>query len=560
VPSLPSRRASGAQGFVVCGSSPLAYRLVSELVTRFDAKVTVIMRSRERDRGPQIAALRGVTVIEAAELDDTTLRAAGVAEARALALVEQNDIENIHTSLRAHELNPNLRMVIRMFNMSLGHRVRTLFADCAVLSDSAMAAPSFVAAALGEVAPSHVRLPGRTLYMARRAEVPAKRIVCGLADTSGRVNRLLPADQDSADLVLAIADGPAEQERTVYRRALRSRLRVWSRAMLANQLARIAVGLVVLLALGFVLIATAGRESWRDAMYLTLLDAAGAAQPDLALSTVNRVVQVGITLVGISLIPVVTAAVVDALVTARLADGRAVPESISGHVVVAGLGNLGSRVIRQLHDLGVPVVCVDNDEHARGVSFARDVGLPVVFGDITRERVLRAAAVPSCRALVLLTSDDMVNLEAGLQGRALREDLRVVLRLFDDDLAERVDRNFGFANSRSVSRVCAPPFAAAMVERQVIGTLPIGRNTLMIAEVPVAAGAPLVHQPIGDTHQQGQVRVIGLQRKGASRPDWSPGQTYRLAAGDRLLVLATRAGLGEVLARSISPLAAPGAG
>jgi Trk K+ transport system NAD-binding subunit len=330
--------------------------------------------------------------------------------------------------------------------------------------------------------------------------------------------------------------------------------------MLANQLARIAVGLVVLLALGFVLIATAGRESWRDAMYLTLLDAAGAAQPDLALSTVNRVVQVGITLVGISLIPVVTAAVVDALVTARLADGRAVPESISGHVVVAGLGNLGSRVIRQLHDLGVPVVCVDNDEHARGVSFARDVGLPVVFGDITRERVLRAAAVPSCRALVLLTSDDMVNLEAGLQGRALREDLRVVLRLFDDDLAERVDRNFGFANSRSVSRVCAPPFAAAMVERQVIGTLPIGRNTLMIAEVPVAAGAPLVHQPIGDTHQQGQVRVIGLQRKGASRPDWSPGQTYRLAAGDRLLVLATRAGLGEVLARSISPLAAPGAG
>lgn len=545
----------------MCGSNPLAFRLVSELVTRFDASVTVLMRSRTADRGPQIAALPGVSVIEAADLDDATLREAGVAQARALALVEQNDVGNIHVSLRAHELNPNLRMVIRMFNMSLGHRVRTLFADAAVLSDSAMAAPSFVAAALGELAPSHVRLPGRTLYMARRSEVPANRVVCGLADTSGPANQLLPADQDDADLVLAIADGTVRERTGGYRDRLWTRAWAWTRAVVTrNRLAQIALGLLVLLVVGFVLTATAGQQSWRDAIYLTLLDASGAAQPDLGLSTINRIVQVGITLVGISVIPVVTAAVVDGLVSARLAGGRPVPRSITGHVVVVGLGNLGSRVIRQLHDLGVPVVCVEVDEHARGVTFAREAGMPIVFGSATREHVLHTASVQTCRALVLLTSSDMVNLEAALQGKAARENVRVVLRLFDDDLAERVERNFGFTISRSVSRVCAPPFAAAMMDRQVIGTLPIGRSTLMIADVPVAAESEMAGRSVGTVHEPEQVRVIALQRRGENRLDWTPGQTYQLAAGDRLIILATRSGLGRVLSRSIPPVAQPTAG
>jgi hypothetical protein len=71
-----------------------------------------------------------------------------------------------------------------------------------------MAAPSFVAAALGEPAPSHVRLAGRTLFVARRGETDAAHPVCGLATDGNLVSpRLLPPDQDSADLVLAVADG-----------------------------------------------------------------------------------------------------------------------------------------------------------------------------------------------------------------------------------------------------------------------------------------------------------------------------------------------------------------
>ncbi len=43
--------------------------------------------------------------------------------------------------------------MLAIFNQRLGDHIRRLFPDCTVLSGTAMAAPSFVAAALGEPAP-----------------------------------------------------------------------------------------------------------------------------------------------------------------------------------------------------------------------------------------------------------------------------------------------------------------------------------------------------------------------------------------------------------------------
>jgi Trk K+ transport system NAD-binding subunit len=545
-----SRRTQRPRRFVVCGDNPLAYRLVKELVTRFGAEVTVILPSKTRNQGPKLGRLTGVRLMEAAEPDDVALRAAGVAEARALALVNQDDVGNIHAALRAYDLNPDLRLVIRMFNTSLGFRIRTLFADCAVLSDSAMAAPSFVAAALGEVAPSHVRLPGRTLYVARREEVPARLVVCGLADTTGSNTRMLPADQDNADLVLALADGPPVDPLARHRSGRAAAIWRQTRFLLGNNLVRLVVALVGLILLGLVLMATVGHAGFGGAIYQTLLDAAGDAVPDPRFRTFDKVVQLVITLSGLALIPVATAVVVDGLVRARLAEPGLDPERFADHVVVVGLGNVGTRVVAQLHDLGISVVCVEADEHARGVSLARRLGVPVVFGDATRDDTLRSAAVASSSALLVLTSSDVVNLETALQGRALREDLRVVLRLFDDDLAKRVERTLGIAISRSVSRLAASAFAAAMVERQVIGTMSIGRAVMLIADVPVVTGSPLAGQPIGAANEPDEARVIALQRRGVGDLDWAPDPGHVLSPLDRVIVVATRAGLGRLLARS----------
>jgi Trk K+ transport system NAD-binding subunit len=522
--------------------------MVEELTVRYGEDVTVILPSAQRNHGPIMARLPGVRLIERAELDDQAFVAAGVPEARSLALLRQDDLGNFHAALRAQELNADLRLVVAIFNTRLGERIRTFFTDCAVLSESSMAAPSFVAAALGEPTPSHVRVAGRTLYVARREHAHAEQMICGVAPSpeGGSPNLTAPGDSGSA-LVLAVAEGTARNPLTAQRRdPLRALARMF-RMLFWHRFGAAFVCLTAVLGIGFALLATAVHYSVWNSLYLTFLDAAGAAVTDPSLSAPEKISQFLLTFDGMAFLPLVTAAIVGVRLTGSV---RRPDRPMSDHVIVAGLGNVGTRVVGQLHDLGIDVACVDKSENAAGMPMARRLGLKVVIGETHREETLLAAGVASCRALVSVTDSDIANLETALHARALAEQPRIVIRLNDDDLAARVQKNVGNTVSRSVSYLAAPAFAAAMLEHQVLRTIPVGRHVLLIAEVTVGDGAELDGRHVDDVHDGSAVRLIALRRRGEADVDWSPRPDDELKAGDRLVVLATRAGLGRVLGRS----------
>ena len=541
---------AGRDHLVVCGDDALASRMVEELTLRYGEEVTVILPSAQRSQGPRMARLPGVRLIERSELDHQAFLAADVPTARGIALLHQDDLGNFHAALRAQELNADLRLVVAIFNTSLGERIRTFFTDCAVLSESSMAAPSFIAAALGEPTPSHVRLAGRTLYLARREDAHRAQVICGVAyGTDGGSPRLTPPQDAGSELVLAVADGTprnplARQRRNPLRAAARLlRMLFWHRFGAAFGC------LLAILGVGFTLLATTVHYSAGNALYLTFLDAAGAAVSNPALSTPEKVAQFLLTFDGMAFLPLVTAAVVGARLTGSI---RARDRPISDHVIVAGLGNVGTRILGQLHDLGIGVVCVDKDADAAGIPLARRLGLRVVIGETTREETLLAAGVASCRALVSVTDSDIVNLETALHARALAEEPRIVLRLYDDDLAERVQKTVGNTISRSVPYLAAPAFAAAMLEHQVLRTIPVGRHVLLIADVPIAAGADLAGRRVDEVHDGSAARLIALRRRGEVGVDWSPRPGDELRPQDALVVVATRAGLSRVLARTRS--------
>ena len=537
---------------IVCGDDMLAFRVTQELTSRYRERVTAILPSRRQGLGPDIDRLPGTRVIERNRLTSQAFTDAQITSARALALLSQDDVGNFHAALRARELNPDIRLVLAVFSPGLGDQIRGFFPDCAVLVGTSMSAPSFVSAALGEPAPSHVRVSGRTLYVTLRGAADPSQVLCGLAASGASgAPRLLPPDvQDPGDLVLAIADGTPRdplRRRPDPVRAVANRLR----ALLWHKLGLGFGILFAVLVTGFILLATGAGYAWPTALYLTMLDAAGAAVTSPAVGGPERVAQFLLTFDGLVFVPFVTALVVGARLTGSI---RTKPPAVSGHVIVVGLGNVGTRVVAQLHDLGVGVVAIDRDPSVPGVAFARRLGVPVVIGEIHREETLNAARLATSMALVSVTSSDEVNLEAALHARALREDLRIVLRLYDDDLAERVQKMIGNTLSRSVSYLAAPAFAAAMLEHQVLRTIPVGRHVLLIADVQVEPDAELAGQPIEAAQHPGEAHILAVRRHGTESFDWSLDLSYQIEPQDRLLVLATRAGLGRTLARN-QPLA-----
>jgi Trk K+ transport system NAD-binding subunit len=560
----------GRPHVVVCGSDALVYTLAEELSNAgHPIRITVVVPHRLRSDVPDLIQLRGVRVLKAERLDEATFQSVGLTGADALALVMPDDVVNLHAALCAQAVEPNLRLVIRMVNSALGAGVRKLFASCAVMSDAAMAAPAFVAAALGEVAPTHFRHAGRTLYVARRSDVPDQAVVCALtaADGAGQV-QVLPADPARAaarpaDLVLAEATGRPVGQTVAAQRIVRSRrrtrpFRVAARGIRGALSRRLGIAVLVTLVLvvmsGAVLAAADDVGGFWKSIYLTMLTAVGSSDVELDRRPLAQAAQLVLTLAGVALLPLLTAAVVEGVVNARLAlsDGRRT-RLHNDHIVLVGLGTVGTRVLRQLTDLGLEVVAIDRRSDARGAEVAEQLGVPLIVGDAGREETLRAASIDTAQALLVLSTDDVTNLKAALNARSVRADIRVVLRLFDSDFAIRVQKAFDINTSRSVSRLVAPAFAAAMLDRDVVVTIPVDRHALLVASVQVLAGSPLVGATLRTADRPLSVRVIGLSLSGSEWVDWSPELGHRLAAGDRILVVARRAGLRALLEESTPP-------
>ncbi len=266
----------------------------------------------------------------------------------------------------------------------------------------------------------------------------------------------------------------------------------------------------------------------------------------------------------------------EALGTFRTASSlRKPPRGLGGHVVLLGLGKIGTRVLTRLREMDIPVVCVEADPEARGMATARRLRVPVVLGDVTQEGVLEAAKIHRAHSLLALTSVDTTNLEAVLYARSVRSRLRVVLRLYDDDFATAVYRTLRAAHpraltrSRSVTHLAAPSFAGAMMGRQILGAIPVERRVLLFAAVEVAGHPQLEGKTVGEAFRAGAWRVLALEvADGASgggraasggpvgssgsvgsRLVWELPDTYVLRGVDRVVLAATRRGLAELLGR-----------
>lgn len=358
----------------------------------------------------------------------------------------------------------------------------------------------------------------------------------------------LPADEEAADIVLATEDW-AETARPRRRHRLHP---VRTMSMLLGRRLRIVLAiLAALMVAATAVLMLAKHVGVAQAAYDAILTTLAGANPDDHASGLEQVTQTLLTVVSVALIPVLTAALVEVVVNARLAIAAGgLTEPMSGHVIVVGLGDVGTRVIRMLHEAGADVVAVETDERARGVRVARELRIPLVVGDARQEETLRAASVQTCRALLVLSTDDVTNLETALLGRGVKDDLRVVLRLFDGDFADRVQRAFAITSSRSVSYLAAPAFAAAMLGRQVIDTIAIRRRVLVVADVPVGAGSPLEGLAVGEIQQAHEIRLLGIRTGRGQQTLWAPPRGRQLVRTDSLVVVATRAGLGRLLART----------
>ena len=173
-----------------------------------------------------------------------------------------------------------------------------------------------------------------------------------------------------------------------------------------------------------------------DAIYFTVTIMTTTGFGDIHLRNAPPVLQlygVALMLAGTAALAILFALITDALISARLARvlGANIPRGLHDHVIVCGLGNIGYRIVEQLHELGVPLVAAELHESNRYLPAVRRLGVPVLVADIRLPETLQTLHVERARSVVVVTSSDIVNLETALNVQALNPEVRVVQRLFD---------------------------------------------------------------------------------------------------------------------------------
>lgn len=133
---------------IVCGAGDVGLRVVENLLST-GAKVVVLEKNPEGRYNQNLRAAGLPLLIGNARLPET-LERAGIRRAQTILCASTQDMENLEMALNARQLNPQIRIVVRVYDRDFAEQMRSYFGLDVVLSSSAIAAQAFAEAALNQ--------------------------------------------------------------------------------------------------------------------------------------------------------------------------------------------------------------------------------------------------------------------------------------------------------------------------------------------------------------------------------------------------------------------------
>ena len=212
----------------------------------------------------------------------------------------------------------------------------------------------------------------------------------------------------------------------------------------------------------------------------------------------------------------------------------AVASTFNSHIVLVGLGHLGYRVVTQLHEMNQDVVVIEAKPRDDLVANLRAFDIPILEGDATREALLDAAGIQRARVLVLCTQNDNLNMQIAVKARSMNKDIRVIMRIFDDDFARALQQQFGFT-ALSATGMAAPVFAATAAGMDISHPITVEGQALSLARMDVLPKSKLVGRSVSQIEQQYDVSVVLLRH--ANGRDLHPAGDKQVATRDTIAVL-----------------------
>ncbi len=567
---------------VLCGLGRMGTRILKYLHAANMPVVVVDNRCQ-----PDDPRLKDIRLVFGDCRQRTVLEAADVANAHGVLILTNDDLVNISTTLMVRAINPDVRVVLRMFNQNLLVRLGRTLHNVFALSTSLLTAPILAMTAVAGQGLTAFNLDGdedserqvvelqvsASSQMRGRSigEVTGNREAVALAHLpqAGGERFLLDVDpqarlQTGDHLVLCARPrslasllselDSADSPHLLWAAWPRRMARVVQRTLAEIDRAVLICSLVLILViLTSTLVLCLGVERYKviHALFRTVsVMATGASmeEANVEYSPGMKVFLVTLRILGAALTAAFTAIVTNYLLRARLGGAlelRRIPDS--GHVIVCGLGAIGFRVVEELLRFGEQVVVIERDSANRFIRAVRRLGAPVIVGDAGVSEVLREAHAPASRAVIAATDDDLTNLAIALLVRELDARHRVVLLLADPELAHMLREAADVRYALSVPMLAAPAFLACLFGDRVLSIFQVRERLFAVIDLLIQPGDPFVGHSVRAMSVDYHLQAVALLP--AEGPPPSPLLAGRLAVGDRLVAIIALPDLERLLRR-----------
>ncbi|NJO58423.1 MAG: hypothetical protein HC836_08715 [Richelia sp. RM2_1_2] len=102
----------------------------------------------------------------------------------------------------------------------------------------------------------------------------------------------------------------------------------------------------------------------------------------------------------------------------------------SSHFIVCGLGSLGQHCVKLLNNFGVSVTAIDKQEKIKWEvdGIPNSIKKEYLVGDIQELDILQQANIKECRAILIVTDDELVNVKVAHEISKLNHQIRVIVR------------------------------------------------------------------------------------------------------------------------------------
>ncbi len=577
-----------ANAFLVCGLGSLG-QYCAALLKEFGVKVSGIeqveIQHWEIPNLPNL--LDQVLIGDCRQIE--ILERAQIRQCRAILLVTSDERVNVAAAFAARSLNPKVRLIIRSAQENLNELLGKHLGNFAAYEATQLPASAFALAALGDATQGLFSFEGYLLRVVKETiqtdhrwcdrrqlyelNTSSRRLLNHAVGDGSLPNAFYQWDPDATaqegDTItyietterLSTASVQSTGDRKAFWRTIahtlawrnlkRTLKRIWRESNQTQRAGILSTAIMLGLFLGGAALYKMhyANMSLQDALNVALVLIlggfdnlfGGGLKLSFPIPPWLYLFSVTMTVAGTVFIGILYAMLTERVLAARFQFMRRRPPiPKSDHVVLIGLGRVGQQVASLMQELKHPIVGV----HSAPLSSDVLPQMPIVTG--TMKETLSRVNLPTAKSVVVVTDDEVANLEIGLMARTANPQCNLVIRTLDPRFGENVARLLPDAHILRAYALAAEAFVGVAFGENILNLFRLSDRTVMVTEYQIEAGDTLNGRLLAEIAYGYGVVPIFHQKEHYRFARIMPSDDVRLQIGDRLIVLATIEGLQRV--------------